>query len=131
MVGAFKSADGGWTLDNMTGIVQQAHLRHAFKQSIEISLGDGTRRRAVRAPDRLRGDPRRDAGLDPLGFATFSGVAANFGGIPLAFAFIATLGTLGIVTQLLTNLGYNLYQHGFTLFTAAASRSSTSTSRSR
>ena len=30
---------------------------------------------------------------------TFSGVAANFGGIPLAFAFIATLGTLGIVTQ--------------------------------
>ena len=28
---------------------------------------------------------------------TFSGVAANFGGIPLAFAFIATLGSIGIV----------------------------------
>jgi len=50
-------------------------------------------------------------------FATFSGVAANFGGIPLAFAFVATLGTIGIVTQFLTNtLGYNLYEHGFTLF---------------
>ena len=50
-------------------------------------------------------------------FATFSGVAANFGGIPLAFAFIATLGTIGIVTQFLTNVfGFNLYDHGFTLF---------------
>ena len=34
---------------------------------------------------------------------TFSGVAANFGGIPLAFAFIATVGTLGVVTTFLRN----------------------------
>jgi putative spermidine/putrescine transport system permease protein len=48
---------------------------------------------------------------------TFSGVAANFAGVPLAFAFIATLGTLGIVTKYLNDhFGYNLYQHGFTLF---------------
>jgi len=48
---------------------------------------------------------------------TFSGVAANFAGIPLAFAFIATLGTIGIVTQFLTNrLGFNPYDHGFSLF---------------
>jgi putative spermidine/putrescine transport system permease protein len=50
-------------------------------------------------------------------FTTFSGVAANFGGIPLAFAFIATLGSIGVVTQFLQNqLHFNLYQHGFTLF---------------
>ena len=30
--------------------------------------------------------------------STFSGVAANFGGIPLAFAFISTLGPIGIIT---------------------------------
>ena len=47
---------------------------------------------------------------------TFSGVAANFAGIPLAFAFIATLGTIGVVTRLLADLGYDPYQHGFTLF---------------
>ena len=47
---------------------------------------------------------------------TFSGVAANFAGIPLAFAFIATLGTIGIVTQWLVSLGFNPYDHGFTLF---------------
>ena len=39
-----------------------------------------------------------------------------FAGIPLAFAFIATLGTIGVVTQLLTDLGWNPYDHGFTIF---------------
>ena len=52
------------------------------------------------------------------GLTTFSGVAANFAGIPLAFAFIATLGMLGIVTQFLTEqLGWNPWDHGFSLFT--------------
>ena len=32
---------------------------------------------------------------------TFSGVASNFAGVPLAFAFLATLGRLGLVTILL------------------------------
>jgi putative spermidine/putrescine transport system permease protein len=48
---------------------------------------------------------------------TFSGVAANFGGIPLAFAFIATLGPLGIVTVFLRDHGFDPNQHGFSLFT--------------
>jgi putative spermidine/putrescine transport system permease protein len=47
---------------------------------------------------------------------TFSGVAANFGGVPLAFAFIATLGTVGAATRLLDKFGIDLYGHGFTLF---------------
>ncbi|MFK0254011.1 ABC transporter permease [Streptomyces sp. NPDC090445] len=42
---------------------------------------------------------------------TASGVLANFGGVPLAFAFIATVGISGVVTQLadLTALGWDLY----------------------
>ncbi|MFJ1599833.1 ABC transporter permease [Streptomyces sp. NPDC088261] len=42
---------------------------------------------------------------------TASGVLANFGGIPLAFAFVATLGISGVVTELvhLDSLGWNLY----------------------
>ncbi|MEU3922103.1 ABC transporter permease [Streptomyces sp. NPDC029004] len=42
---------------------------------------------------------------------TASGVLANFGGVPLAFAFIATAGISGVVTQLadLESLGWNLY----------------------
>ncbi|WP_329192884.1 MULTISPECIES: ABC transporter permease [unclassified Streptomyces] len=42
---------------------------------------------------------------------TASGVLANFGGVPLAFAFIATVGISGVLTRLadLTGLGWNLY----------------------
>jgi putative spermidine/putrescine transport system permease protein len=46
---------------------------------------------------------------------TASGVLANFGGVPLAFAFIATIGTQGVITALLTDtLGLGL--GGFTLY---------------
>ena len=47
---------------------------------------------------------------------TASGVFANFGGVPLAFMFIATLGLTGIGTQWLNDLSINLYSHGFTLY---------------
>lgn len=46
---------------------------------------------------------------------TFSGVAANFAGVPLAFAFIATLGRLGLVTVILKYFGMNLAATGFDL----------------
>jgi ABC-type uncharacterized transport system, permease component len=42
---------------------------------------------------------------------TASGVLANFGGVPLAFAWIATLGNAGVVT---TSLG--LADHGWSLY---------------
>lgn len=46
---------------------------------------------------------------------TFSGVASNFAGIPLAFAFVASLGRLGMVTVILKLLGIDLYHTGFNL----------------
>ena len=47
---------------------------------------------------------------------TFCGVASNFAGVPLAFAFLATLGRLGLVTMLLRDLfGFSLYGTGFNL----------------
>jgi putative spermidine/putrescine transport system permease protein len=42
---------------------------------------------------------------------TASGVLANFGGVPLAFAFVATLGNAGVLT---TRLG--LDRHGWSLY---------------
>ncbi len=47
---------------------------------------------------------------------SFSAVAANFAGVPLAFAFIATLGSLGMVTTWLKHLGIDLYGAGFNLY---------------
>ena len=49
------------------------------------------------------------------GVTAFSGVAANFGGIPLAFAFIAALGTQGLMTKILKTGGLDLQAHGFTI----------------
>lgn len=48
---------------------------------------------------------------------TFSGVASNFAGVPLAFAFIATLGRTGTLTLWLKAIGLNPYDHGFQLYT--------------
>ncbi len=45
-----------------------------------------------------------------------SAVLANTGGIPLAFAFIATLGNFGVITKLLAQAGFNPYAHGFSLY---------------
>lgn len=51
---------------------------------------------------------------------SFSGVAANLGGIPLAFAFIALLGRQGLLTKILDGLfGYDLYGGNFQLDSTA------------
>jgi putative spermidine/putrescine transport system permease protein len=51
---------------------------------------------------------------------TASGVFANFGGVPLALLFIATLSTTGVVTGWIKDIfnGFNIWDHGFTLFNA-------------
>jgi putative spermidine/putrescine transport system permease protein len=45
----------------------------------------------------------------------WAAVASQLGGIPLAFAFIAALGTQGLVTKVLTELGWNIRDSGFTI----------------
>lgn len=43
----------------------------------------------------------------------YSAVAANLGGIPLAFAFVASLGMQGLYTKMLSVIGINLSDLGF------------------
>jgi putative spermidine/putrescine transport system permease protein len=43
---------------------------------------------------------------------SFSGVAANLGGLPLAFAFLALVGKQGVLTKILNTLGWDIY-NGF------------------
>ena len=116
LLGAFKSVDGGWTLDNVRTLFHQPYL-DAYKTSIEVSLVTavvgGLLGLAIAYAAIRDGTPR----FVRSGLTTFSGVAANFGGIPLAFAFIATLGPLGIVTSFFRNqLHYDLYEHGFQIW---------------
>jgi len=117
MVGAFKSDHGGYTTSNVMAILRTANLRDAFWASIKLSFWTavvgGLFGLLIAYASIRRGTPSwiRSA------FGTFSGVAANFGGIPLAFAFIATLGTIGIVTQFIdSTFGINIYEHGFAIW---------------
>jgi putative spermidine/putrescine transport system permease protein len=117
LVGAFQDHDGAFTLDNLARL-GQASIRNSYLLSIEVSLasalfgalfGLGLALAVVRGglPGWLR----------PT-LMTFSGVASNFAGVPLAFAFISTLGRMGFVTLLLKNLvGFDLYAAGFNIFT--------------
>ena len=48
---------------------------------------------------------------------TFSGVASNFAGVPLAFAFIATIGNTGLITRAVSYItGTNIVQHGWKVY---------------
>jgi putative spermidine/putrescine transport system permease protein len=44
---------------------------------------------------------------------SFSGVAANLGGVPLAFAFIAALGVQGLATKVLDTMGFDFVDPTF------------------
>ncbi len=115
VVGAFRSADGGFTLDNIRGLFSP-RIRESFVLSIQISAASAILGCligfAIAAAMVLGGLPKWLRG--PI--TTFSGVASNFAGVPLAFAFIATLGRVGLVTMLLKQwFGINIYAMGFNL----------------
>jgi len=112
---SIKGAHGGWTLSNLRLLFDHPYI-DAYKTSIEVSLVTallgGVIGMAIAYAAVREGTPTWIRSI----LTTFSGVAANFGGIPLAFAFIATLGTLGIVSSFLRGLGWDPYNHGFSLF---------------
>ena len=116
-VGAFQRLDGSFTLDNVLGL-GQPFILEAFSLTIWVSLvtavGGGIFGFLLAYAAILGGLPRWVRSV----LTTFSGVASNFAGIPLAFAFIATLGRVGLLTVLLRDFfGVNLYGLGFNLYT--------------
>ena len=111
---AFQRADGGFTLDNIA-TAAEAQYRSAFLTSALLSLVTalvggvlGTLLTyAVSTLERPR--------FLKSAMSTFSGVASQFGGVPLAFAFVASIGSAGLVTSLLSKIGLDLYGTGFSL----------------
>ena len=115
ITGAFRSQGGGFTLDNIANLFQPSILA-AYWISIRIRVASALLGCIVGfllawavvlggLPERVR---------SPL--MTFSGVASNFAGVPLAFAFLATFGRLGLVTLILRDwFGVNIYALGFNI----------------
>lgn len=114
VVGAFQTSDGGFTLQNLIDL-NTASIRSAYWTSIKLSLITALLGCAVgfamASAVVFGGLPKRVR--SPL--LTFSGVASNFAGVPLAFAFIATIGPAGLITLELRDLGINLRAYGFNL----------------
>ncbi|TGT26268.1 acriflavin resistance protein, partial [Mesorhizobium sp. M4B.F.Ca.ET.169.01.1.1] len=100
MLGAFQNEAGEFTLENLIAL-SEPNIVAAYLISIKVSLASaliGAFAGLAIAVAIVRGGlPNwiRSATL------TFSGVASNFAGVPLAFAFLATLGRLGLATVIL------------------------------
>jgi putative spermidine/putrescine transport system permease protein len=115
VIGSFQNNEGHTTLQNYAELATPS-VTNAFGTSIEISfvtaVVGGIFGFLLAYAVILGGLPRflREA------LMTFSGVASNFAGVPLALAFIFTLGQLGIVTLFLKGLGLNPYASGFTIY---------------
>ncbi|MFA7416277.1 MAG: ABC transporter permease subunit [Rhizobium sp.] len=102
VIGAFQTRDGAFTLQNIRDL-NSGTIPSSYWISVKISvasaalgclIGFGMAAAVVfgAVPRWLKA---------PL--LTFSGVASNFAGVPLAFAFLATFGPVGLVTVLLRN----------------------------
>jgi putative spermidine/putrescine transport system permease protein len=113
--GAFVDKDGGFTLSNF-GTLQQGYLVQSFIKSGVISLVSalvGAIGGAMLAYAVATGNPR---GTLRRIVTSASGVFAQFGGVTLVFAFIATLGTVGLVTKFLKGLGIDIFANGVWIY---------------
>jgi putative spermidine/putrescine transport system permease protein len=98
-----------YTTANMTASVQGAYLT-AMLGSVKLSAVSAGIAALLGLPLAQAVVTSRFPALREA-VLTASGVLANFGGVPLAFAFVATLGNAGVLTRRLglTDKGWDLY----------------------
>ncbi|MFZ5809236.1 MAG: ABC transporter permease [Chloroflexota bacterium] len=114
---SFQNNDGTFTFNNIIAIFQGRDFINAYKTSLSISLitavGGGIFGFLLAYAVIMGGLP------GPLRsfLLTFSGVASNFAGVPLAFAFVATIGNAGLVTRWIeAALNVDIHARGFTIY---------------
>jgi putative spermidine/putrescine transport system permease protein len=117
VIGSFQDAQGNFTFQNI-GDLFQPFILNSYLLSIEVSAVTAVAGAVfgflLAYAVIMGGLPR----WVRMSLVTFAGVASNFAGVPLAFAFIATLGRTGFLTMLLKNVvGWNIYDSGFSLYT--------------
>ena len=103
------------TLSNFRMTLSSPAYKSAFKNSVILSLWTslvGALFGVWLAAAIVSGKP---GGILRRVVSSASGVLAYFAGVPLAFAWIATLGAQGAFTVLLKGIGINLYAGSFTI----------------
>jgi putative spermidine/putrescine transport system permease protein len=116
VVGAFRTPTGQATLSNVK-IAFRGVYRHGFETSIELSLIASILPAILGVLLARAIDASPEESVLRRVVVTASGVFANFGGVPLAFLFIATLGSTGLATGWLNHIGIHLNSDGFSLYT--------------
>jgi putative spermidine/putrescine transport system permease protein len=116
VIGSFRGRDGDLTIQNFADLTTGT-ITTAFWNSIEISLVTavvgGIFGFMLAWAVIMGGLP----GWIRSAVMTFSGVASNFAGVPLALAFVFTIGNLGLITKFLAENGVNLRRDlGFTIY---------------
>jgi putative spermidine/putrescine transport system permease protein len=117
LVGSFTAPKGGVSLINFSGI-NKPYMVKAFTNSLSVSAVSallGAFLGAVLAYAVVTGNPN---GLLRRSITSASGVLAQFGGVALAFAFIATISTVGFVTVFLKDHGIDIFANGVWLYDA-------------
>lgn len=116
--GSFQDNDGAFTLANFAVFATPTVLK-AYSASLQLSIitavVGGIFGFLVAYAITLGGLPGYIRSI----IITVSAVASNFAGVPLAFAFVAILGRTGFVTALLRDVGINIYDFGFNLYSIA------------
>jgi putative spermidine/putrescine transport system permease protein len=115
VAGSFATKDGSFTLANFAGI-DKPYIIKSFTNSLiisSVSAGLGAVVGAVLAYAVVTGNP--NGTLRRL-VTSASGVLAQFGGVSLAIALIATLGSEGFVTKFLLARGLDIFAHGIWLY---------------
>ncbi len=115
-IDSFLNSEGTFTIANITGLFQPP-IPESYWLSIRISaftaLGGGLLGFFMAYALTVGNLPRW---MRPVTL-TFAGVASNFAGVPLAFAFISTLGRTGFVSVVLRDVfGLDIYSTGFNLY---------------
>jgi putative spermidine/putrescine transport system permease protein len=115
---SLEGPSGGLTLDNYRQLMTDTVV-NAYGMSIRISLTSailgGLIGFLIAWAVSIGGLPGPLRSIT----STFSGVASNFAGVPLAAAYIFTLGRVGVVTALFELVGIDLYRSGFSLYSFA------------
>ena len=128
-LGAFQDGKGNFTLANIQ-VLTNPYVLKSYKISLQVgaitSILGGIFGFMVAYAITIGRAPRFMRNI----LMTFSGLAANFGGVPLAFAFIATLGHTGFITGFLKQIcfsgvegvqscPFDIYKSGFTLYSVS------------
>jgi putative spermidine/putrescine transport system permease protein len=114
IVGAFQDASGNFSLASI-GALFTPSIMSAYWISIRVSFASAVIGAFVGLAIAIAIVRGGLPGWLRSATMTFSGVASNFAGVPLAFAFLATLGRLGLVTVFLRAFGFDIYRLGFNI----------------